>query len=124
MAMRQCTQKPTWSMKDFESERENCYQPSPPPDGCSRREVGLLASEPGKTIKRYASGKFLPICVRPVRVSTDSCDLFDESSSFGRMCLGLVPRWTGHLGSIRPIGFMGCRPFAQLRHVAWNITAT
>src|SRR5881296_2919795 len=31
------------------------------------------------------------------------------------MCLGLVPRWTGHLGSIRPIGFMGCRPFAQLR---------
>src|SRR5438128_8671811 len=42
---------------------------------CSRREVGLLASEPGKPIKRYASGKFLPICVRPVWVSSDSCDL-------------------------------------------------
>src|SRR5437899_8199003 len=125
MAMRQCTQKPTWSMKDFESERENCYQPSPPPDECSRREVGTLASKSGKPIKRYASGKFLPTYARrPVRVSSDSCDRFDESSSFGLLCLGLVPRWTGHLGSIRPIGFMGCRPFAQLRQVAWNITAT
>src|SRR6058998_1087129 len=26
---------------------------------CSRREVGALASEPGKPIRRYASGKFL-----------------------------------------------------------------
>src|SRR3989441_7341902 len=26
---------------------------------CSRREAGLLASKPGKPIKRYASGKFL-----------------------------------------------------------------
>src|SRR2546426_6568363 len=27
---------------------------------CSRREVGLLASKPGKPIKGYASGKALP----------------------------------------------------------------
>src|SRR5207247_10705141 len=28
---------------------------------CSRREVGRLASKPGKAIKGYASGKFLPL---------------------------------------------------------------
>ncbi len=60
--------------------------------GCSRRELDLLASKPGKPIKRYASAKFLPTHEGPVRVSSDLCDRFLESSSFGRIGLGLVPR--------------------------------
>src|SRR5438445_7237596 len=56
--------------------RRICYRKIDFVLGCSRREVGKLASEPGKPIKRYASGKFLPTCARrPTRVSSDSCDL-------------------------------------------------
>src|SRR3989442_5458185 len=64
MAMRQCTQKPTWSMKDFESERENCYQPSPPqmsaPGGKSVHWPANLASPsrdmPVESFYRHVQG--------------------------------------------------------------------
>ncbi len=54
-------------------------KPTGRPWGCSRRVVSPSASNPGEPIKRYATGKgsgrLLPTSARPVRVSSDSCDL-------------------------------------------------
>src|SRR3989441_7603792 len=57
-----------------------CYEMA-----CSRREVGLLASKPGKPIKGYASGKFL---IEPPRsrrqagkMKPGPCDEIEPSSA-------------------------------------------
>src|SRR2546425_10495081 len=61
---------------------------------CSRREVGPLASKPGKPIKRYASGKFLRLGFETVLAA---------SSRHGKKCLvvPLEPRFN-LLGFQRP----------------------